>query len=243
MRRLRSTAVIATSLLLAPLTCSAEEIIHVAYSERPPYLLPTADGSPAGLTGAPATAAFKAAGIPVQWHKVPSNRQLAMIKDPQGMNCTIGWFAVPERMAYAKYTKPIYRDKSWALLANPAFEARGITTMDELASQRDIRVLVKDNYSYGGLDKFIQKWHPVVAVSTASTVKMVQSVAKGSVDVMFVSEDEGAYILKHEAGEHLANLRLLQLKDMPRGGDRHIMCSKAVPDDIINRLNKAITFK
>jgi hypothetical protein len=39
-------------------------------------------------------------------------------------------------------------------------------------------VLVKDNYSYGGIDKFIQKWNPVVAVSTASTVKMVQSVAR-----------------------------------------------------------------
>ncbi|MYM22361.1 hypothetical protein GTP46_06870 [Duganella sp. FT135W] len=239
----RSTALITASLLLAPLAGQAEDTIHVAYSERPPYLIQQADGVPAGLTGAPTAAAFKAAGIPVQWHLVPTNRQLAMVKDPHGLNCTIGWFAVPERMAYAKYTKAIYRDKGWMLLANVAFAERGITTMQELASQRDIRVLIKDNFSYGGLDKFIQKWHPVVAVSTASTLKMVQSVAKGSVDLMFVSEDEGAYILKNEAGDSAANLRLLSLKDMPRGGDRHIMCSKSVPDEVINRLNKAITFK
>jgi hypothetical protein len=239
----RSNAIIIASLLCAPLVCTAEDTIHVAYAERPPYLLQLPDGSPAGLTGAPSAAAFKAAGIPVKWHLVPSNRQLAMIKDPNGLNCTIGWFSVPERQAYAKYTKAIYRDKGWVLLTNAAFAERGITSMAELAGQRDIRVLVKDNFSYGGLDKFIEKWHPVVAVSTASPLKMVQSVAKGSVDMMFVSEDEGNYILKNEAGDSAASLRLLQLKDMPRGGDRHIMCSKAVPDDVIARLNKAITFK
>lgn len=243
MRCQRSNALMIASLLFAPLTCLAEDTIHVAYAERPPYLLKQADGSPAGLTGTPSVAAFKAAGIPVEWHIVPTNRQLAMIKDPKGLNCTIGWFLVPERQAYAKYTKAIYRDKSWMLLTNLAFAERGITTMAELASQRDIRVLIKDNFSYGGLDKFIQKWHPVVAVSTASTLKMVQSVAKGSVDMMFVSEDEGNYILKNEAGDSAASLRLLPLKDMPRGGDRHIMCSKAVPDEVIARLNKAISFK
>lgn len=238
----RSAAVFA-SLLLAPLTSSAQDTLHVAYSERPPYLMTQADGTPAGLTGTPALAAFTSAGIKVQWHKVPSNRQLAMVKDPKGLNCAVGWFAVPERMAYAKFTKPIYRDKGWLLLVNNAFAARGITSMDELARQQDIRVLVKDNYSYGGLDKFIARWHPVVAVSTAPTVKMLQSVAKGAVDMMFVSEEEGNYILRNEAGPHAANLRLLSLKDMPRGPERHIMCSKAVPDELIHRLNKAITFR
>ncbi|WP_229262521.1 transporter substrate-binding domain-containing protein [Duganella radicis] len=240
---MRCFAVLATSLMLTSLPSLADDVIHVSYSERPPYLLPQPDGSPAGLTGAPAVAAFKAAGIPVEWLKVPSNRQLALVKDPHGLNCTVGWFAMPERSMYAKFTKPIYRDKSWMLLTNAGFAARGITSMGELAAHSDIRVLVKDNFSYAGLDKFIQKWQPVVAVSTAPTVKMIQSVAKGAVDMMFVSEEEGNYILKHEAGELSANLRLLSLKDMPRGPERHIMCSKAVPDEIINRLNKAITFK
>ncbi|HEX5343183.1 MAG TPA: transporter substrate-binding domain-containing protein [Duganella sp.] len=243
MKRPRRPALIAASLLLAPLACLAEAPIHVAYAERPPYLSVQPDGTPAGLTGAPAAAAFKAAGIPVQWHVVPSNRQLAMIKDPKGLNCTIGWFMVRERLSYAKYTKPIFRDKGWLLLTNTAFAARGITTMQELASQRDLRVLVKDNYSYGGLDKFIHQWNPVVAVSTASTLKMVQSVAKGAVDLMFVPEDEGNYIIKNEVGEYAASVQLVQLKDMPRGPERYIMCSKAVPDEVINRLNKAITFK
>jgi hypothetical protein len=63
---MKCAAAVAASLLLAPLTRPAEQIIQATYSDRPPYLLPQADGSPAGLTGAPA-AAFKASGIPVRW--------------------------------------------------------------------------------------------------------------------------------------------------------------------------------
>ena len=71
---------------------------------------------------------------------------------------------------------------------------------------------------------------------------MVQSISMGVVDLMFVSEDEGNYLMAH-AVEQAANLRLLHPKDMPKGVDRYIMCSKSVPDEVITKLNKAITFK
>lgn len=239
-------AVLAAALLLASPISPADElihvIIHVTYSERPPYTTTQDDGTPGGLTGAPSAAAFKAAHIPVQWHKVPTNRQLWMVKDQAGMSCAIGWFATAERQQYAKFTKPIYRDRSWVVLTNASFAARNIASLEELARQSDARVLIKDNYSYGGLDDFMKKWQPVTAISTASTIKMVQSVSTGIVDLMFVSEDEGNYIVR-QLGEQMPKLRLLQFKDMPRGMERHIMCSKNVPDEVIARLNKAITFK
>lgn len=234
---------IAACLLLASSTTLAQEVIHVAYSERPPYLITQADGTPGGLTGAPAAVAFQTAGIAVQWHTVPSNRQLMMVKDHTRPSCAIGWFNTAERRQYGKFTKPIYRDRSWAVLTNAVFAARNIGSLDQLARQHDARVLIKDNYSYGDLDAFMQHWQPVTAISTASTLKMVQSVSTGMVDLMFVSEDEGHYILRHQAGEHAADLRLLQFKDMPRGMERHIMCGKSVPDAVIIRLNRAITFR
>ncbi|MRX09066.1 transporter substrate-binding domain-containing protein [Pseudoduganella sp. FT25W] len=240
--RLRSTAVIAANLLFAAQSCPAQDVIHVAYSERPPYMITQADGTPAGLTGAPAAAAFRNAHIPVQWHKVPTNRQLMMVKDQTSPSCAIGWFNTPERRQYGKFTKPIYRDRTWVVLTNASFAARGVASLAELAQLHDTRVLVKDNYSFGELDAFIAHWQPVVAVSTAPTLKMVQSVSKGVVDMMFVSEDEGNYIIQH-AGELAPTLRLLQFKDMPHGAERYIMCGKSVSDEVIARLNKAITFK
>jgi ABC-type amino acid transport substrate-binding protein len=236
-------AVFAAALLLALPISRAEEPIHVTYSERPPYMVTQPDGTLGGLTGAPTTAAFRNAGIPVQWHKVPTNRQLLMVRDQTIPSCAIGWFNTAERRQYAKFTKPIYRDRAWVVLTNADFAARNIGSLDELSHQHDARVLIKDNYSYGELDTFMQHWLPATGVSTASTLKMVQSVSKGLVDLMFVSEDEGKYIIQHHANEHAPNLRLLQFKDMPHGMERYIMCGTNVPDEVIARLNKAITFK
>jgi polar amino acid transport system substrate-binding protein len=236
--------VIAAGLLLGTPACATDTPIHVAYSVRPPYMVPQPDGSPSGLTGTPTAHAFKAAGIPVIWHNVPTNRQLMMVRDPGALNCAVGWFWTPERDNFAKFTKPIYRDKDWMVLANAALAARGDTSLHDLLRHPETKVLVKDNYSYGqDLDKLLEKWKPTVAVSTAATGKMVQSISKGVVDMMFVSTDEGYYIMAHHPAEQTGNLRLLHFKDMPHGPERHIMCGKAVPDEVIARLNKAIAAK
>jgi polar amino acid transport system substrate-binding protein len=241
---LRWAAMIAASCLLAPLAGASDDAITATYSERPPYMMAQADGSPSGLTGTPAAQAFKAAGIPVVWQNLPTNRQLLMVKDPGQRACAIGWFRVERREPYTKYTKPIYRDKEWVVLANATLAARHDATLEALLRQSGTRVLVKDNYSYGTeLDQLLRKWRPTLAVSTASNAKMVQSISKGVVDMMFVSQEEGDYIMAHHASEQTKHLRLLRFKDMPRGPERYIMCGKGVPDDVIVRLNKAITFK
>ena len=229
--------------LLPALACRAQPAITVTYSERPPYMIPSENGPPTGLTATPSVHAFQAAGIPVIWAKLPTNRQLAMVKEDLGQNCAVGWFRLEERVKFAKFTKPIYRDKDWHILANAAYAARGYPTLAAMLSHSDTRILVKDNYSYGEqLDRLMASHHPTVATSTAPTSKMVQSISMGVVDLMFVSEDEGNYIMSH-AAEQAPNLRLLHPKDMPKGPERYIMCSKSVPDEVIIKLNKAITFK
>jgi hypothetical protein len=52
---------------------------------------------------------------------MPTNRQLALVKDPNSLSCAIGWFATPERMEYAKFTKAILPRQGWMLLANADF--------------------------------------------------------------------------------------------------------------------------
>ncbi len=233
---------LAICLLPSP-ACRAQPTITVTYSERPPYMSPSEGGPPSGLTATPSANAFKAAGIAVVWAKLPTNRQLAMVKENLGQNCSVGWFWLRDRARFAKFSKPIYRDKDWYILANASYAARGYPTLEAMLSHQDTRILVKDNYSYGEqLDALMATHHPAIAVSTAPTSRMVQSISMGVVDLMFVSADEGNYLMAH-AGEHAANLRLLHPKDMPKGPDRYIMCSKSVPDEVIAKLNKAITFK
>lgn len=241
--KVRAVVVPALAVSLLALPAQGEDTITIMYSERPPYMDDSAAMPPQGLTATPTAHAFKNAGVPAKWSKLPTNRQLATVREGLGKACAVGWFWTEERARYAKFTKPIYRDKDWHVLTNADFAARGYKSLEEMLSHKETRVLMKDQYTYGEqLDKLMHRHHPTVATSTGSTAKMLQSISLGAVDLMFVSEDEGNYLMAH-AGEHAARLRLLHPHDMPRGPERYLMCTREVPDDVIARLNKAITFK
>ncbi|MDE2428233.1 MAG: hypothetical protein KGM99_05860, partial [Burkholderiales bacterium] len=85
-------------------TCHAEDKITLNYNERPPYIVPAADGSATGLTATPAANAFSTAGIPVTWTKIPPNRQLIVVQENKSANCAIGWFKNSERETFAKFS-------------------------------------------------------------------------------------------------------------------------------------------
>lgn len=243
MKTVRSRKIIAFLFFLTPALAWAQEKITVNYNERPPYLVPAADGSATGLTGTPAANAFKAAGVPITWVKIPTNRQIALVKETSGMNCAIGWFKNPEREQFAKFTKAIYRDKPAIVLANSAFAIKEGAKLEEVLAIKGVRVLVKENFSYGPfIDGLLAKLKPTITVSNGTSTQMLQLINAHSVDFMFVSEEEANYLVE-QAGLNMKNFRQVKFPDMPNGDKRYIMCSKQVPDDVITKLNKAITFE
>lgn len=235
---------LAAMLCFLPTTvCWANDTVTLDYNERPPYLVPAADGSATGLTGTPAANAFKAAGIAVTWAKIPTTRQLAVVKDNQGMHCAIGWFKTPEREQFAKFTKPIYLDKPWMVLANTTFAVKEGARLEEVLSAKGVRVLTKESFSYGPyIDGLLAKTKPNITISNGTTSQMLQLINAGSVDFMFVSEEEAEYLVD-QAGLSMKNFRQIRFPDMPKGGERYIMCSKNVPDDVIAKVNKNIALK
>lgn len=222
---------------------AAGQALTVFYNIRPPYLLQQEDGGPGGLTGAPARQAFRQAGLAVQWSVLPTNRQLMLIRENTGAYCAIGWFSNPERIRFAKFTRALYRDQGWMVLARADMGLAESDTLQQVLSRPGLRVLVKDMYSYGPtIDSLLERYRPTVAVSTGNTLQMLQSLTARSVDLMFVSTEEGRYLMDN-ASVPPGTLRLLRLADMPKGDTRHIMCSRLVPDSVIERLDKALRFK
>jgi len=218
----------------------AEDTISLHFNERPPYIKAQADGSASGLTATPAAEAFKKAGVPFNWVKTPGGDQLTLIEANKGKDCAVGWYKNAKREAFAKFSKPLYRDKPLGALASTHFDVVPGTKLADLLADKKTHVLVKEEYSYGPfVDGLLAKLKPTVVSTKAESVPMVQMVKAGQADLMFVSQEEAAYFVKLAALSS-NDLKLLSFPDVPQGEYRYIMCSKQVSDDVMARLDKSL---
>lgn len=220
---------------------AAAEPVSLYFFERPPYVVHQAGSDEVtGLTATPTGQAFKAAGIAYRWVMLPTVRQLVTLKDNPQPACAVGWFKNPEREQHFKFSKPIYRDRPTVALARAEFNSAS-ATLAETLRQPGLRVLVKDGFSYGPLvDNLLAQSKAERVVTSAESVAMIHMIAAQRAHFMFAAEEEAAY-LAEQAGVPARQLRTLHFADLPPGERRYILCSKAVPDELIERLNKAIT--
>jgi polar amino acid transport system substrate-binding protein len=241
----RSRLKTALGVILLSLVASAfaEDAIMLHYNERPPYLHSNADGSASGLTATPAGKAFTKAGIPFIWKLTPANRQLLVVQNGEGKDCAVGWFKNAEREKLAKYTKAIYQDQPTVAIAHSSVAVKEGGRFEDAIADKNLRLLVKKNYSYGPfIDAIIARGKPTVSATIVESIPMVQIIMAARADLMLAAEEEAAHLIK-ESGGDAASVKVIRFSDMPPGEKRYILCSKAVGDDVIDKLNAAISFK
>jgi polar amino acid transport system substrate-binding protein len=227
-------------LALAAGAAKATEPVPLYYFDRPPYVQKALRGDEvSGLTATPAAQAFRAAGLEFRWTLLPTVRQLVTLKDSLVPACAVGWFKNAERELQFKFTKPIYRDHPTVALARTDFHSAATTLADTLR-QPGLSVLVKDGFSYGPLiDGMLLLARPERVVTSAESAAMASMVAAQRASFMFAAEEEAHYLVE-QAGLHPSALKLLRFADVPPGERRYILCSKATPNEVIERLNKVI---
>jgi polar amino acid transport system substrate-binding protein len=210
------------------------------YQERAPYSVTQADGSVAGLVATPAAQALAQAGVPFVWARTPSQRQLALIQEGQGLHCGVGWFRNAERAALGKFSKPLYRDQPFGALARADSPVRsGMRGADAVATAGDL-LLVKEGYSYGAqLDRLIATRMPPPQKTSAETSQMIRMLLAGRAGWMIVTPEE-AQVLRQDAGAAAAALRSVAFSDTAGGESRHLYCNRAVPDAWLARIDQAL---
>jgi polar amino acid transport system substrate-binding protein len=229
--------------------CAASTPVHAAepltlyYNERPPYLVTGAQPDKVvGLTADPAARAVEGAGFVPLWSPLPSTRQLVTLREGHVPACAVGWFKNPERELSFKFTKPIYRDKPTVAIARSDFDAHS-SKLAEVFQQPGLRVLVKDKYSYGPwIDSLLARSRSLTVSTTEENVQMVRMIAGKRADIMFSSQEEAQYLLTQSSVAASA-VKVLRFDDVPHGEKRYIMCSRSVPDETLQRLDRAITFE
>jgi polar amino acid transport system substrate-binding protein len=219
---------------------AAQESIDVYYNERPPYLVSERDGSVSGLTGTPATQAFRAAGISFVWIRMPSNRQMKELQENRSPACAVGWFKSAERERFAKFSKPIYQDRPTVGLANADSPIPEHEPLSALLANKKRRILVKDGYSYGPyIDRLLHSAKAGLMATTMENIEMTRMIALHRADMMFAAEEEASALLQ-QAGLNPLDFHILRFPDVPKGERRYILCSQSVPDQLMQRLNAAI---
>ena len=235
---------VGASLLLGLVPVRADEgaPIRLHYNPRPPYLV-LEEGQLKGLTGGPASAAFKAAGLRVQLTETPALRQLEALRANEAQECAVGWFRNPERELFARFSKAIYRDRPQVAVVraeHPMAQLRADLTLAALFKNPDLTLLVKSGYSYGAVvDVALERLSPKRAATTEESRTMLRRIHQGVADYMLMAPEEFAPSVAG-AGFAAEAFRAVTVVDMPQGEQRYILCSLQVPEATMRRLDAVL---
>jgi polar amino acid transport system substrate-binding protein len=211
----------------------------VYYEERAPYQM-RAGETVEGLTGSPAARAFEAARLKVKWEASSISRQLVILRRNTSASCVIGWFKTRERLQFAKFTKPVYRDGPIVALVRPAFAFNGGHSLHDTLTSPGLRVLLRSGYVYGAyLDALFMQTRPAQVTSPLPNSQMSELLLANRADLMFTTEEEAAQLLRH-LGPKAASLQLRRFSDQVPSEPRYIACTGKVPDETIERINAAL---
>jgi polar amino acid transport system substrate-binding protein len=216
--------------------------ITMHYYERKPLHYLNEHNQVAGLIVTPIEQSFAKAGIPIKWQQTPVNRIVATLQANDGLDCAAGWYKSPDRESYLRFSQPVYRDKGLVALSRSDFSAPPGVTARELLSRPQTRLVVKQGFFHGRyLEPLIEKMPPAQVQRVSDEISsMVKMVRVGVADIIILTEDEVDVYIDPASGAG-DGIRVLHLPDVPTQEYRYVACSKKVPQQIIDRLNAAIS--
>lgn len=228
-----------TALIAVAPTASAESgTLTVLFHVRPPYSGYGDAQQVQGILIDPVLTALRSLDISVKWIETPPARQTEEIKRSAAPVCALGWFKRPEREKFASFTMPIYHDQP-AVIVTRKDDTRFVDGISLYDTFRDPArtLVVKTGYSYGAtIDTWIKDMQPHAETSAEANDALLNMIALRRGDYLIMAPEEAGHLLQTEPALGDA-LRVVKLSDAPTGEFRYLMCSKATPPELIERIN------
>lgn len=219
----------------------AADPLVLGYVARP-GLAEVIDGKPAGTYFPTAVAAAEKAGFAVTLQAVSQVRLMAQVQSGTPNYCAVGIFVTPERQTFGKFTLPIYRTPRFVVIATRARDGaiRQHKTFMSLIADKDIRMGVIEGYSFGNtLDPLIAGLRGNVDRYVGTFDQGFAKIQAGRFDYMIGFADEFDNWVSR-TGANRDAFSKIDFPDVLDGVYRHLMCSRAVDDAVIDRLNEGI---
>lgn len=241
---------LSTALLGAPLAAAffaanpafAETPIAMVFREKPPYSY-LRNGAPAGFLYERTRKILDLAGLPASFSVMPPKRIFLEIQGDARPICSFGWYKIPEREKYARFSQPIHQDRPHVILAGPrsfAAVARH-QTLNSLLGDASLSLAVVDGVSYGPeIDGLIARFPGQVDRSLVSPLQVAGMVSMQRADFMFIDQDDLDHLLANSAEFKANGLQRIDHPDAPAGLKRYILCSQRVGAATMTRIDQAI---
>lgn len=237
---------ICLSLAISGTLLAEEEPLTFAFPERRPYYFFDHEGQeePRGEIAERVIAATKLADIPAHFVTMPWTRILQETKS-EAPFCSFAWYRTYERERYARFTVPIWQDEPYVVIARAGLAAALDKTprFIDLKFDEPVRFGRMAQVSYGPyIDAILaEPDRGIVPISLVNDrFNMLRMIEMGRLDMILLTLDELSLIQNTQALP-ADKFHIVYYPDIRSGNMRHIMCSQALSEKVIQRLDKALT--
>ena len=218
--------------------------LMVHYAPMPPRAY-TRDGQPTGSLIEQLRGLVEQAGLKIRLQETPLKRSLYEIELNRAPLCALGVFRTAEREAWGRYSLALSADAAPLFYATPALAPRlkRHASAAALLADPGLQLVIVDGVSYGSqLDALIAGAARPPLRAGIDQQRMFRMLLAGRADYSIGSPEEMSHLV--ERGELAADaLEAVRLSGMPEGRSRHLLCSKLVPEALMQRIDAAIRTK
>lgn len=219
----------------------AEDLVMV-FRDKPPYSY-VDHGVQRGFLLERTQRILDQAGVRARFLDMPPKRIFLEIQNNAQAVCSFGWYKIPEREKYARFSQPIHQDKPHVVLAGPrsADEVKKHRSLKSLLDQSGLALAVVDGVSYGPeIDALIARFPGKIDRSLVSPIQVAKKVALKRADFMFIDQEDYDYLMSTNPEFKAEGLVRIDYPDLPPGLKRYILCSQQVSDETMGRIDAAI---
>ena len=237
----KSLSVVLAS-LLAWSAAGAEEPLAMLFRDKPPYSY-VANGIMQGFLLERTREILDRARVPMHFMEVPPKRIFQDIQGNASPVCSFGWYKIPEREAYAKFSKPIHQDRPHVVLASASvIEAvRKHKKLSDLMADASLSISLADGVSYGPeLDRMIAAFPGRIDRGVIPPLQVAKKITARRADFMFIDQEDYDHLMSSSPEFRDEKLVRIEYPDLPAGLKRYILCSQKVSDEVMTRIDASI---
>ena len=233
--------IVVFAFMAGPRGAVAENLLMV-FRDKPPYSF-VENGVAKGFLLERTRRVLGRAGIETEFREMPPKRIFLEIEKNEQAICSFGWYKIPEREKYARFSVPLHQDRPHVVLVGPrsADAVRRHVALKGLMSDRSLVMAGADGVSYGAeLDAMINSFPGTIDRTLQSPLQVAKKLAAQRADFMLIDQDDHDFLTASNADFRGDGLVRIEFPDMPPGLKRYILCSQQVGSDTMRRINAAI---